>query len=320
MSPHTPYFYLAPLRGITDALFREVFTNHFCGFNCAMAPFINPQSKSQFADKMLSDVLPENNSNLEIVPQLLHTSPEPFLALAQRLTDLGYSHLNWNLGCPAPMVAKKKRGSGLLPYPDEILKFLDTVIPLLDIKLSIKTRLGFHNSDELITLLPHLDNYPLKEIIIHARLGKQLYKGDTDPDGFSRCLQLTNHTFVYNGDIVDIASFKRLSEMFPTINRWMIGRGALANPLLAEQLKQLTNEDKVLQLDRLYRFHLELFSEYEKKLSGPGHLLGRLKLIWTYLIHSFPVDKKYFKQIQKSRSPVKYLQAVQDLFENASYQ
>ena len=103
---HPPeYIYLAPIRGLTDALFREVLFKHFNGFDAAMAPFINPQGASKYEDKMLRDVLPENNQGLEIIPQLLNTRPDHCLVLAKRLTDLGYTHINWNLGCPAPMIA-----------------------------------------------------------------------------------------------------------------------------------------------------------------------------------------------------------------------
>ena len=120
MNQAQPFLYLAPIRGLTDALFRDTFSRHFGGFDAAVAPFISPQKKSLYEDKMIRDVLPANNTTLPVVPQLLHTDPEDFLVLARRLADLGYTHINWNLGCPAPMVARKKRGSGLLPYPEEI--------------------------------------------------------------------------------------------------------------------------------------------------------------------------------------------------------
>ena len=102
----TPFIYMAPLRGITDALFRRIYCNHFEGINAAVAPFINPQRKAGRTDKLLADVFPVNN-DLHLIPQLLNTDGDDFLALAQRLYDLGYNEINWNLGCPVPMVAKK---------------------------------------------------------------------------------------------------------------------------------------------------------------------------------------------------------------------
>jgi tRNA-dihydrouridine synthase B len=313
-----PFIYLAPIRGLTDALFREVLASHFGGFDAAIAPFINPQNNSLFADRLLRDVLPENNRKLPVIPQLLHTRAEPFAVLARRLADLGFSHINWNLGCPAPMVARKKRGSGLLPYPEEILAILDKVMPALMIKLSIKTRLGYHRKEEILTLLPELDNYPLEEIIIHSRLGVQLYRGETDPNTFASCQQLSKHRLVYNGDITEPEVFSTLARRFNSINSWMIGRGALANPMLAEQIKGLCPKAPDNRLQRLEKYHIELLSRYQSRLSGPSHILGRLKLLWSYLISSFPGNEKLLKKIQKSHTIDHYQKAVDMLFDRAT--
>ncbi|SDP66764.1 tRNA-dihydrouridine synthase family protein [Desulforhopalus singaporensis] len=312
-----PFIYLAPIKGITDALFRTILLRHFGGFSGLMAPFINPQNSFLLENRLLKDVLPENNpAACNLVPQLLHTTPEPFITLANRLADLGFTHVNWNLGCPAPMVAKKQRGSGMLPHTDLILGFLDAVLPKIRTELSIKTRLGFASKTEIATLLPLIDHYPLKEIIIHPRLGKQLYRGTTDIDGFAMCLELSRHSLVYNGDIVDAPSFAALANRFPSIGRWMLGRGVLANPMLAEELtgvKATVESDKIF---RLMQFHQELFQKYRQLLSGPGHLLGRMKLIWSYLILSFPGQQKQLKKIQKCNTIAHYLQIVDDIFRN----
>jgi tRNA-dihydrouridine synthase len=314
MSEDQPFLYLAPIRGLTDSLFRNTLHTHFRGFDAAVAPFITPQKKSLYEDAMLRDVLPLYNPGLPIVPQLLHTDPESFVVLAQRLADLGYRHINWNLGCPAPMVARKKRGSGLLPYPETIAEILDQVLPQLNVHLSIKTRLGYHNRTELAVLLPALDHYPLKEIIIHPRLGKQLYKGHTDPEGFAVCQSLSRHPLVYNGDINDLATYTTLAARFPTVDRWMIGRGALGNPFLAEEIKGLPTGAPEQRKKRLYAFHQDLVIRYQERLSGPSHILGRLKQLWTYLIISFPGQEKFQKKLLKSSNIEAYLQVVEQLF------
>ncbi len=314
MTNNSPFIYLAPIRGLTDSLFRETLCRHFLGFDAAMAPFINPQRKSLYDDKMLRDVLPEHNGGPPLVPQLLHTDSEQFLVLSKRLAELGYRHVNWNLGCPMPMVAKKKRGSGILPYPDEILEILDRIMPMLGMELSIKTRLGYHGLGELPALIPALDAFPLKEIIIHARLGRELYKGPTYPDGFADCLEKSKHTLVYNGDITDLETFRALAARFPSVTRWMIGRGALANPFLAEEIKGYPQESAERRRERIFAFHEDLYAHYQDKLSGPGHVLGRVKQLWTYLIGSFPGQEKTLKKILKSNKLERYERAVDQLF------
>ena len=308
-----PQLILAPIRGVTDCHFRTLFNDHFPGFDAALAPFINPQRSSRFQPKQLKDLLPEKNNSLAVTPQLLHTDATDFLFLANRLHELGYSEVNWNLGCPAPMVTKKKRGSGLLPYPDAILRFLDQVIPRLPLKLSIKTRLGLMDAQELLFLLPALDAYPLSEIIIHGRLGKQLYKGVTDREGIASCLEKTTHTIAYNGDIDSQETIQELQKRFPTISRWMIGRGALANPFLAGEIKGLTFSDKYATLES---FHKELFLCYSDLLSGESHLLGRMKQLWAYLSSFFPPESNTWKRLKKCKTSAHYQDVVTNLFQN----
>ncbi len=303
----TPFIYMAPLRGITDALFRRIYCRHFNGIDAAVAPFINPQRKSGLTDKLLADVLPEAD-NLKLIPQQLNSDGDDFLALAERLYDLGYREINWNLGCPVPMVAKKRRGSGLLPFPDQIVAFLDHVIPRLKSRLSLKIRLGYHDHQESLDLLPRLDCYPLSEIIIHARLGKQLYRGRTYPERFMECQQASAHRLVYNGDINTVADYLELHNRFE-IDRWMIGRGLIANPFLPSEIKgaQISAQQRSA---RLQHFHDELFLAMKEKLDGPGHLLGRMKQIWIYFIGSFPQKQNLLKKITKASTEAKYLDAV----------
>ena len=315
MSNTQPFLYLAPIRGLTDSLFRDTLHDHFKGIDASVTPFINPQRKSLYEDTMLKDVLPQNNVGWPIVPQLLHTDPESFIILARRLADHGYTHINWNLGCPAPMVARKKRGSGLLPYPEMILEILDQVLPQLDIEVSIKTRLGYHDRSEIFALLPQLGGYALKEIIIHTRLGKQLYKGNTDPESFADCQRQSRHPLVYNGDITDLAIFNALATRFPSVDRWMIGRGILANPFLAEEIKGLQAGSSEQRKKRLYAFHHDLFNRYQHRLSGPSHILGRVKQLWAYLILSFPGQEKFQKKILKCGSIETYSQIIEQLFD-----
>jgi tRNA-dihydrouridine synthase B len=310
--PSPPFLYLAPLQGVTDAVYRRVFHRQFGGFDAAMAPFINPQRHCVAKEKWFADVLPENNPDLPVIPQLLNTDAEDLIALAARLQDLGYEHINWNLGCPVPMIARKKRGSGLLPYPETIVALLEEIVPRIKARLSIKTRLGYHAPEEILTLLPMLEAFPLQEIILHARLGSQLYAGRVDLEGFARCLSVTSHTLVYNGDITSAAVFRDLQERFPQINRWMIGRGVLADPFLIGAIRgnPFPEEDRPT---KLADFHEDLYQEYSRRLSGPGHLLGRMKQLWLYLIASFPEKQRLLKKIKRAHTVQQYRLAVDEI-------
>lgn len=305
---------MAPLKGFTDHLFRSAFAEHFGGFDLAVAPFITTKQGHRIKRKYVKDVLPENNTRLRVIPQILSKTAGDFIVLANYLYDLGYSAVNWNLGCPYPMVANKQRGSGMLPYTDRIQAFLDRVIPELHGSLSIKMRLGWKDNTDIFRLLPILDPYPLSEIIIHPRTGLQRYEGSVDLNAFETCLAMTRHPVVYNGDIRTVANFRRLFRRFESVHAWMIGRWCIADPFLAGRIAT-GNDDIPDRIYRMRQFHEALFEAYRRVLQGPSHVMNKMKGLWRYLSLSFENCGKSIKKITKTRHPDQYLERVNQFFD-----
>lgn len=305
---------LAPIQGYTDVVYRTCYARHFPGLDEAIAPFISTMGQQRIKPSRFRDVLPENNPGMPVVPQILGNHPGDFLFLASVLADAGHDTVNWNLGCPHSKVAKKRRGSGLLPCPDEIRGFLDTIMGKLPCRLSLKVRLGRYLPTEIFALLPIFDEYPLSEIIVHPRTGVQMYTGSADADAFAQVKQNTRHALVYNGDITGIESFARIKGRFPDIDRFMIGRGILANPFLPAVLKG-AEPAAVYDTMRLKRFHDDLFEAYAGIFKGPAHLIGRMKGFWAYLGPGFPGSGKSLKVLLKSTRTSQYLDAAARVFE-----
>lgn len=308
-----PKLYMAPLRGLTDHIFRTIFTQHFGGFDLAVAPFISSKRDTVFKPKYIRDVLPENNPKLPVVPQILSKSAEEFTALANYLHGFGYETVNWNLGCPFPVVAKKKRGSGMLPFTEEIHAFLDHACSHLKPRLSIKLRLGWHDPDDIFRLIPILNTYPVEEVILHPRTGLQRYEGPVDIDAFEKCLPLITCPVVYNGDICSLEDFRRLSERFPGLKRWMLGRGCIANPFLPREIKS-PNERSPDKIVKMKTFHIALFEAYSDLLAGPSHVMNKMKGYWQYFSCLFEDCGKAVKRIKKMRRPDLYLEEVNRFF------
>lgn len=309
--------YLAPLRGFTEYIYRNAFSRHFDGFDLAVAPFIPTMSDARLKRKHLKDVWPENNPAMPVIPQIIGNSAEDFILLARRLYDLGYETINWNLGCPFPMVAKKQRGSGLLPHPGKIEAFLEETIPAIPNRLSIKARLGRKKTNEILTLLEIFNRYPLDEVIVHPRTGKQMYGGQPDLDMFEECLKVSTHTMVYNGDINDLDTFNTFSKRFGTVNRWMIGRGALIDPFLPAIIKN-GKDGAANKVDVFRAFYEDLFEQYRIEFHGPGHLLDRMKGFWTYFSQSFKDGHKVKKKIHRTPKLERYLKIVDRFFEEGA--
>ncbi len=307
-----PILYMAPIKGVTGCIYRNIYSRFFNGYDIALMPFfMNINGRRA----LLKDALPErNDAGFTLVPQILHKDPKDFIALANRLYEIGYKTVNWNLGCPLLMIRKKKKGSGLLPYSDEIVKFLDEVTSGSPNQISIKVRLGSEEKSDLLRLLPMLNDLPLKEIIIHPRTGKQLYEGEVDIAAFEESLSLSNHTIVYNGDIDSLEKYKMLEKRFPMIDRWMIGRGGITDPFLPEKIKGIDDPGGNGELDRFISFHSALFEAYQSDLSEQAHLIKKMKEVWRYWAKAFEGGGRIFKKLSRAKSIYKYSDMVDRFF------
>jgi len=279
--------WLAPLHGITYYNFRNCFTKHFSGINCAITPFVAAQPKERLNPKKLRDLFPENSTNLPVIPQLMGNNPNDIKETIIVLQDFfGYKHFNWNIGCPMKQIVRKKRGCGVMLFPDLIEETVKEVCEKTSASFSLKMRLGLHSPDEGMNILQRVEGYPIDFLCIHPRLGTQQYEGGVDLELFEVFYQATNHKIIYSGDINDVIFFMKLHQRFPKIKNWMLGRGILQNPFLAEQIVKALHETPLqsvlfLPQKRFTIFYYE-YSEILLSLFGEKIALSSLKELWHY--------------------------------------
>lgn len=305
-----PTIHLAPIKGITDRTFRSAFVRHFGGLDSALAPFV----KISDSESKIKSLSPEFNPGIRTIPQVLTKSPDEFITLAERFKNMGCGEVNWNLGCPFAMVIKRGEGAAMLQNPELIESFLDKVFSSVSISVSIKMRVGMHSPDEILKLIPVINSYPVKEVIIHPRTGEQMYDGDVCIDAFESALKLSAHPVIYNGDLRDSGDYNRLSEQFPSVNGWMIGRGMLMNPFLAAEIKNGKPESDTVKTERIKQFADYLLDAYIHDLQSPAHVLDKMRGVWFYLSHSFPDSRKVEKRIRKAGNLNHYRDEVERVF------
>lgn len=274
-----PQLWLAPLHGITSRTFRNTLCRHFGGIDCYMAPFLPVQSAGKFRPKVWQDIAPEHNTALPLIPQLMGNKPEQFVDTMIVLHEqFGYERFNVNIGCPSSPVVRHTRGCGLMPHPDMVERIVAEVTTKTSFRLSLKMRLGLHSAHEGRELLQRLNDYPLDFLVIHPRLGDDLYEGSPNWDVFEGFCNMTCHKIVYSGDVFSKEDYGRLSERFPMVETWMLGRGMLQNPFLAEEIK---DQDVGDTKSRFLNFYQDL-AESLLPLRGESGTLANLKELWHY--------------------------------------
>lgn len=314
ITSQTPVIYLAPFQGITTFTYREVYSRHFPHIDKLFTPFYtNVQTAKGVALKAKElEVISQNN--ILVVPQILSKNADEILRFAEFCHEKGHNEINWNMGCPFPRVARKQRGSGLLPHPElveDILRILEPQIPL---KLSVKCRLGYENPEELNTLIPIFNQYNISELTVHARLGKQLYKGHVDWSSIQSIKNSIKTPFAYNGDLFSLDDYQVFNQQFPEINILMIGRGLLTDPLLPAKIKGISLPAITEQKDLVKRFIEDLYLAYRKYLNDSLHVISILKELWSNLAYGFENPEKVFSKIKKCRSFDEYETSVVNVF------
>jgi tRNA-dihydrouridine synthase len=274
---------LAPMQDLTDYRFRNAYDRLFPNsIDRAVTPFISiTHGNLSFGKRKYRDVIKENNSSkMEIIPQVMGNDIEGMVRIAEVLLSMGYSEMNWNLGCPFERTLKKDRGAGLLKDTSRIERIIEDVVSRTTINLSLKLRLGVEDKADIYRLIPIINALPIKNIIIHPRLAIDKYDAKVDLDCFEDILSKVNKRVVYNGVIFSKEDFNKLKLRFPTINDWMIGRGILFNPLLPFEIKSIEYFNKSKSV-------LALHSELLKTCSS----VNKMKEYWSYFSQGLNIEE-----------------------------
>lgn len=337
--------YFAPLEGITGFAYRNVHRQYFGNeIDKYFSPFAAPNYTHHFKTREREDIEPSNNDGVPLVPQILTNRAEDFLWAAEEMYAMGYREINLNLGCPMPTVVRKRRGSGQLGDLDALDLFLEEICTGMEkisgqsleekisgqgsgdphpvfrqdfpgsteekLRFTVKTRIGFENSSNAAALVEIYNRYPIAELTVHPRTQRDLYGGRPDLGIFSLFLEGSTHPVVYNGDIFSLSDYEAICERFPGCGAVMIGRGLIANPALARELKG----GAPLHKSELRQFHDAVYESLKKSLPGQAPLLGKMKELWFYMGQNFTGADRSLKEIRKAKNEIQYQSAVRTLF------
>ena len=308
-------FYIAPLEGITLCEFRKLHSSMFPGAKAYYAPFIAPDAQGNFREKYLRDLLPDSNSGIRLIPQLLVNRPEPFRITAAKLKDLGYDEVDLNLGCPSGTVFSKHKGAGMLADLKELDAFLEQLFSDSCVAISIKTRMGVSGTEEFARIAEIYGKYPIRRLVIHARCREGYYDSEPDLDGFAAAFRRLPFPVCYNGNIFSKAQLDNLQGKVPGIRDVMLGRGVIADPAL---IRTLQGGEKLKDTE-LRQFHDGLLEALYSRGMAPTHLLSHMKELWYYMIHKFDDAEKIYKRLNKSTNLEGYSAAVSELFAGGKF-
>ena len=299
-------YYFAPLEGLTDSIYRKLHHKYFPGIDQYYTPFLSPTVHRSLTPREAREVPPADHLDYRCVPQLLTREPENFLWMARQCRDLGYEEVNLNLGCPSGTVTAKRKGSAMLAEPDSLERFLEEIFSPGDLSISIKTRIGFQNKDQLPRLLEIFNSYPIRELTVHPRVRADFYKGPIDMESFRYVLENSRNPVCYNGNLCSTEQIRQISEAFPQLEAVMLGRGLIGDPGM---LSPVDNKAAALEC-----FYSELLDAYTDAFGGSRNAMFRLKENWRHLLCLFENSEKLGKRLRKTTDVTEYKAITREIF------
>ncbi len=234
--------YLAPMEGVTDFIMRDLLTQSGDIDKCfteflRVTNRLHPHSvfyKNCPELKMGS----RTRTGTPVILQLLGGQAEPLAENAARAAELGALGIDLNFGCPAKTVNRHDGGAVLLQYPQrlyDIVKNVRKAVPAM-IPVSAKIRLGFQDTTLAIENTQALSEAGASAVTVHCRTKIQGYRPPAHWEWIPKLSETLSIPVIANGDIASLNDFNKCREMTHS-QHFMIGRGAISNPLLFRQIR-----------------------------------------------------------------------------------
>lgn len=227
---------MAPLAGYTDRPFRRSMRRHGCQF--AFTEMVDAESLTHSTRKSLYYIDPDP-IGAWLGVQLVSNVPDALKQAVGQLSAEHFALIDFNLGCPAPKVAKKGEGARLArENPELALKCVDTIVANSKLPVTAKMRILSETDPEAtLQFAQRLEHSGITALTIHGRIMERFYSGPVFHNIIRLVRENVNIPVIANGGIMGVAD-DDLIRAESGCSRRMIARGALGNPWIFEQLEK----------------------------------------------------------------------------------
>jgi len=195
-------------------------------------------------EKWILDSITKNPTGKPVVAQMIGNDISALVRTAKLLQQYPVAAIDLNLGCPAPIVYRKCAGGGLLREPQRIDAILGALCDAVTIPFTVKTRIGFESAVEFDALLPVFAKHPIDLLTVHARTVVQMYRPGVRYDLIARAARELRCPVFANGNVFSAAQAQQLLAETGA-HGLMIGRGAIRNPWLFDQIRAQFRGEKI---------------------------------------------------------------------------
>ncbi|MGX7031352.1 tRNA dihydrouridine synthase [Vagococcus zengguangii] len=280
-----PFFVLAPMEDVTDVVFRhvvkeagapDVFFTEFTNSDS----YCHPDGKESVRGRLVFE-----EDEQPMVAHIWGDKPEFFREMSIGMAEMGFKGIDINMGCPVPNVADRGKGSGLILRPEVAAELIEAA-KAGGLPVSVKTRVGFTELDEMTDWITHILKQDIANLSIHLRTREEMSKVPAHWDLIPEVLAIRDKIapqtkITINGDILDRQMGLELAKKYD-VDGIMIGRGIFKNPYAFEKEPREHSSEELLGLLRL---QLDLQDKYAKQV--PRSIVGLHRFFKIY-VKGFP--------------------------------
>lgn len=245
---------------------------------------VHPASKP---DRYILRSIRENTTGIPIFAQIIGSDADAMVKEAKILLRENIAGIDLNLGCPSPTVCGKSAGGGLLRNPNDIDRMIALLRDAIPTRFTVKTRVGYADESEFAALLEIFRKHAIDGLTIHGRTVADRYQTPVRPHCVARAVSTLACPVIANGNVVNATAGVNYQARTGA-SGLMIGRGAIRNPWIFDQLRahfQGTTSPQPRARD-LLAYIEDLYAELacESKEYHEIHHIQRMKKTMLYIV------------------------------------
>jgi len=304
------------MAGITDAPFRRLCRAKGAGL--ATSEMVTSDTRLWQSNKTRTRLTAEDSPPFSI--QIAGSDATLMAEAAKQAVDSGAQIIDINMGCPAKKVCKKLAGSALLKDEKLVANILTRVTQAVQVPVTLKTRTGWdtriRNGKQIARIA---EDCGIQALAVHGRTRACRFNGEAEYDTIAEIAANVAIPVIANGDIDCPQKAKRVLE-YTCAAAVMIGRPALGNPWIFEQIEHFLDKGVLLpkpapdQVRQTLAQHITDLTVFYGELKGAR--IARKHARWY--LQPFGDITAFLRHFNTLSTLKTQLEAVDDFFERPS--
>lgn len=292
--------YLAPMEGVTDAVFRKICKQ--AGADFLISEFISSDALIRDVEQSIQK-LSFQEEERPFGVQIFGYNEETLSAAARKAEEYHPDFIDINWGCPVKKVVSKGAGSAILKDIPKMIRLTETVVKSVSLPVTVKTRIGWDESDKpIVEVAEKLQDVGIAAITVHGRTRAQQYGGEADWEliGAVKANPRLTIPVIGNGDVCSGERAVKLKKKYG-VDGIMVGRAAIGNPWIFQEIRAAI-QNKSYQLPS-YSERVEkcLFQmEETAKVKGERRAVLEMRLHYGGYFKAIPHFKERKVELMKA--------------------